>query len=126
MSYKIRVTSRFEREAKKLKKKYKSIPQDLRGLYEQLLENPETGTPLGNGVYKIRMAIASTGKGKRGGARIISHVLKIEEYIYLIAIYSKGQQDDISDKEILKALEEVKKELSEEQNGDEDEEKSED
>lgn len=113
MSYKIRSTSRFEREAKKLKKKYKSLPADLRKLYEELQENPTAGTHLGNGVYKIRMAIDAKGKGKRGGARVISQVLKIEEYIYLIAIYSKGHRDDISNEEILQALEQAEMEFGE-------------
>jgi hypothetical protein len=49
------------------------------------------------------MAITSKNKGKRGGARIITcHVLVNEENakIYLVTIYDKSEQENISAKEI--------------------------
>jgi len=39
-------------------------------LADKLAVNPEMGTPLGQGFYKIRMSIQSKGKGKREGARL--------------------------------------------------------
>jgi mRNA-degrading endonuclease RelE of RelBE toxin-antitoxin system len=100
MSYKIELTDNFKNEAKKLIKKYASLRTEIIELGKELAENPTSGTPLGNDVYKIRLAIASKNKGKSGGARIISFVKIIDETVYLLSIYNKGNKDSISDKEI--------------------------
>ena len=75
----------------------------------QLLEQePTTGTDLGNNCYKIRLAITSKGKGKSGGARIITHVKVTSTTVFLLSIYDKSEKDNISDntiKERLKKLE---------------------
>ncbi len=60
-----------------LKKKLKNSLKN-----KELEENPTTGTPLGNDVYKIRLAIVSKNKGKSGGARVISFVKIIDETVY--------------------------------------------
>lgn len=100
MSYKIELTDNFKKEAKKLIKKYASLRSELAELGKELAENPTLGTPLGNDVYKIRLSIASKNKGKSGGARLISFVKIIDETVYLLSIYNKGNRDSISDKEI--------------------------
>jgi hypothetical protein len=50
------------------------------------------------------LAIASKNKGKSGGARIISFVKIIDETVFLLSIYSKGNSDNISDNEIQELL----------------------
>ena len=100
MSYKIELTDNFKNEAKKLIKKYASLRTEIIEFGKELAENPTSGTPLGNDVYKIRLAIASKNKGKSGGARIISFVKIIDETVYFLSIYNKGNKDSISDKEI--------------------------
>jgi mRNA-degrading endonuclease RelE of RelBE toxin-antitoxin system len=100
MSYNINVTDNFKKEAKKLIKKYASLKTELALLFDELQENPTLGTPLGNDVYKIRIAITSKGKGKRGGARVMSFVKVTDTTVLLFTIYSKGTKDNISDKEI--------------------------
>jgi mRNA-degrading endonuclease RelE of RelBE toxin-antitoxin system len=62
VKFSVYYTPEFEKQLKKLSKKYKSLPKDLAELVKQLEENPETGTPLGNNCYKIRLAIASKQK----------------------------------------------------------------
>jgi mRNA-degrading endonuclease RelE of RelBE toxin-antitoxin system len=104
MSYNIELTDNFKKEAKKLIKKYASLRDEIATLGKTLSENPTMGTPLGNDVYKIRLAIASKSKGKSGGARIISFVKIINNTVYLLSIYNKGERDDISDKEIKELL----------------------
>ena len=104
MSYKIELTDNFKKEAKKLIKKYASLRTEIAELGKELAENPTTGTHLGNDVYKIRLAIASKNKGKNGGARVISFVKIIDETIFLLSIYNKGEKDTISDKEIEELL----------------------
>lgn len=86
MSYNIELTDNFIKEAKKLIKKYASLRFEIAELGKELAENPTMGTPLGNDVYKIRLAIASKSKEKSGGARIISFVKIIDETVYLLSI----------------------------------------
>lgn len=100
MSYKVDTTENFDREAKKLAKKYKSIKSEIADLIAELERNPIQGTQLGNSVYKIRMSIASKGKGKRGGARVMTYVKISGQTVYLFSIYSKGEKNDISDTKI--------------------------
>lgn len=84
-------------------KKYRSLKAEFTEFINELQENPTTGTPIGMNCYKIRLAIASKGKGKSGGARIITNVYVAGKVVYLLSIYDKSEQDSISDKE-LKAL----------------------
>ncbi len=100
MSYSIVPTNNFKKEAKRLIKKYASLKSELERLNDELEENPIIGTHLGNDIYKIRLAIASKGKGKSGGARVMTFVKVIDTTVYLFSIYNKGDKDTISDKEI--------------------------
>lgn len=100
MPFKIEATPEFLNEAKKLAKKYPSLKNDIAGLAEKLTTNPTLGTPLGKDAYKIRLAITSKGKGKSSGARIITCVKIISTIVYLVSIYDKSVQGDISDKEL--------------------------
>ena len=101
-------TDNFERELKRLSKKHRSIKKDLNGLFSQLENNPQHGTPLGKNCYKIRLAITSKGKGKSGGARVITHVFVSDKLVYLLSIYDKSGKDDISDKEVQRLLNLIK------------------
>lgn len=108
MSYNIIAVPEFLKQAKKLGKKYRSIKDDLSSLFEELEQTPTLGTSLGNNCYKVRLAIKSKGKGKSGGARVITHILIENEIIYLLSIYDKSDQDSISDEEIKELLKNIK------------------
>jgi mRNA-degrading endonuclease RelE of RelBE toxin-antitoxin system len=69
MSYKVELSANFKKEAKNLVKKYPSLKTELAVLFAELEVNPTKGTSLGNDVYKIRLAVASKGKGKSGGGK---------------------------------------------------------
>jgi len=100
MSYNVKTIAVFERQAKRLAKKYASLKEELLELSQQLAENPEMGTPLGNNCFKIRVAIASKGKGKSGGARIITNIVILDTTVYLLAIYDKSEKETLKDKEL--------------------------
>jgi len=104
MSFKIVPTPPFERELKQLAKKYPSIKKDIAALAQQLLQQPQMGTPLGHDCFKIRMAISAKGKGKSGGARVITHVQVTKEDIFLLSIYDKSEAENITDKALLARL----------------------
>ncbi len=100
MSYSILSSRTFDKELKRLAKKYPSLKNDLRFLSEELKTNPFQGIPLGKECYKIRIAIASKGKGKSGGGRIITCVKIISHHVYLLTIYDKSEKENISGKEL--------------------------
>ena len=100
MSFEVRTISVFERQAKRLKKKYASLKPELIGLVHSLSENPEQGIPIGNSCFKIRLAIKSKKRGKSGGARVITHVLVASNKVYLLSIYDKSEQMGIDQREI--------------------------
>ncbi|MFN0200209.1 MAG: type II toxin-antitoxin system RelE family toxin [Bacteroidia bacterium] len=109
----IRVLSSFEREFKKLGKKYKGITKDLANLFEQLAENPFLGDviPNTNGARKVRMAISAKNKGKSGGARVITYVLEYTEAgdceIWLLSIYDKSELENVSQEFITQKIAEA-------------------
>lgn len=93
----------FIKKAKHLKKKHLSLINDLSQLESILLENPKTGTDLGNGIFKIRLAVKSKGKGKSGGYRVITY-LQVENEINMIYIYDKSEEATITKKDIQKII----------------------
>ena len=75
MSFSVKTILVFEKQAKRLIKKYPSLKTELITLIATLKVNPSHGTALGKDCFKIRISIASKGKGKSGGARIITHFI---------------------------------------------------
>ena len=104
MSYEIVQTVEFEKEAKYLSKKHISFKNDLSILAESLADNPLQGTPLGNNCYKIRFAISSKGRGKSGGARIITFVVVHQQSVLLVGVYDKSEKAAMSNEEIAARL----------------------
>ena len=105
MNFNILSSSSFEKELKGLMKKYPSIKTDVASLIIVLKNNPFLGVSIGKDCYKIRMAIASKGKGKSGGARIITCVKVIQQNVFLLSIYDKSEKETMDDKELIMLLE---------------------
>ncbi|MEI7977465.1 MAG: type II toxin-antitoxin system RelE/ParE family toxin [Bacteroidota bacterium] len=105
MSFNIIATEPFARKLKKLAKKYRSLKEDLLPLLNELETNPTLGIPLGKDCYKIRLSISSKGKGKSGGARIITYVRVINKSVFLIDIFDKSEQSNITEKELIMLIE---------------------
>jgi hypothetical protein len=100
MSYNVYTIPPFDRQLKRVVKKYPSLKEEYKELVESLEENPEQGDALSNSCFKIRVAIKSKGKGKSGGARVIINVQVVENNVFLLAIYDKSEQDNITGKEL--------------------------
>lgn len=107
MNSDIIVTSNFRKKAKRLIKKYHSLKGELADLAKQLAKNPDSGTPLGSDCYKIRIAVKSKGKGKSGGARIITNYKIENNIVYLLSIYDKSELNTISDNDLKRLLRET-------------------
>ena len=104
MSCKITYTPDFAKALKHLAKKYKSMKDDYVRLLSDLRANPLLGVDLGRNLRKVRMSIASKGKGKSGGARVITYALILAETdaeIKLLTIYDKSERENITDKDLL-------------------------
>ncbi|EMM70913.1 PF06296 family protein [Leptospira weilii str. 2006001855] len=99
MKTEIVYTDHFSREFKDLAKKFRSIREDLKILVTSLEQNPVQGVPLSKDCYKIRLAISSKGKGKSGGARVITYLFHAKNKLYFLSIFDKSEKENISDKE---------------------------
>ncbi len=107
MSFNIKTIAAFEKEIKLLSKKYSSLKSDLATLLQLLEKDPTTGTPLGKDCFKIRMIISSKGRGKSGGARIITCVKVVRKTVYLIAIFDKSDYDTMTDSDLKERLKQI-------------------
>lgn len=110
MSFEIIPILPFQRQAKRLIKKFPSLKNELIDLIEDLKDEPQQGTPLGDDCFKIRLSIASKNKGKSGGARVVTCVYVADEELYLVSIYDKSERSSLNDKD-LKELIKIVKEL---------------
>lgn len=109
MNCRIEISDIFFRRLKILSKRYKSLKQDLERLEKELEQNPFLGTDLGNYLRKIRLSVTSKGKGKRGGARVITYTLTLQEdyvEITLLTIYDKSDTANIPTPELLRIAKE--------------------
>lgn len=103
-------TEEFVRQAKRLTKRYRSLPDDIVLLQNDLKENPNLAVSLGGGKRKIRLASKSKGGGKSGGLRVITlnAVVEVQDTcVNLLIIYDKSEIANVSDKyvdEIIKGL----------------------
>lgn len=106
----------FEKEFKRLLKKYKSLQTDLEKLVKEIEGNPNIGVSLGGGLRKIRMEISSKNKGKSGGSRVITHEIIAQmdkeniRDILLVSIYDKSEYSSVD----INIIKEIIKEQREE------------
>lgn len=100
MKFEIVHTDHFARQLKKLVKRHRSLKNDLESLVDLLETDPEQGQAIGSGCYKVRLAISSKGKGKSGGARVITHVFVQGKKVFLLSIFDKADHENISDKDL--------------------------
>ena len=110
MTYDFRLSPDFERQAKKLAKHYPSFKKDFLLLLESLKVNPWQGVDLGNGIRKVRMTISSKGRGKSGGARVITMNVNVDVekmIIALLYIYDKAEMENVSDKFLQQIIQEM-------------------
>jgi len=104
MSFNIKTITVFERQAKRLMKKFPSLKKEIQTLTTELKEEPTKGTSIGHDCHKIRLSIASKNKGKSGGARVITHLVYKNDTVYLLSIYDKSDMENLTDKEILELI----------------------
>ena len=110
MIWTIDFTTEFSRGAKVLKKRYKSFIDDLEDFKDSIIKNPFQGVELVPGIRKVRMTIGSKGKGKSGGARVITltyYVSEAEGKVHFLIIYDKSDADTVDVKVVQKYVTEL-------------------
>ena len=105
MSCNIFPTNKFEKELKRLVKKFPSLKIEFKELIELIIKNPESGTFIGNNCFKIRIAIESKGKGKSGGARVRPCLYNQNQTVYLLTIYDKSEKENLKPNELKMMIE---------------------
>ncbi len=100
MSYSVSTIPLFDKQAKRLAKKYPSLKSELSELFESLADNPTQGVPLANNFYKIRLAISSKGKGRSGGTRVVTYVKVTRSVVFLASIFDKSEKSTIIENEL--------------------------
>lgn len=111
MSAQVIILPEFARRNKRLSRKFRTLPDELDNLIDQLETDPRQGESLGAGLYKIRLASASKGGGKSGGFRVITYFVAQTaegEVVYLVTIYDKSEENSM-DKDVL--LSQLRREL---------------
>ena len=93
----VRFSDEFNRAFKRLKKRYRSLPQDLKQLLASLVDNPQQGVELYNGMRKLRLSFASKGRGRRGGGRVIIQLAVDDTRLTFVYIYDKSDMGNVSD-----------------------------
>ena len=104
MSFEIISLVSFEKDVKRLAKKYNKIACDLRELSDTLNGNPKAGIALSSNLYKLRVKNSSISSGKSGGFRVIYYYIDEQNNIYLMKIYSKTEIGNISEDKLLGIL----------------------
>ena len=110
MSLEIVQTSNFKAEVKRLSKRYRSFDDDLLTFLLELKANPTQGVEVAPHIRKVRMAIHSKGKGKSGGARVITCTALVGEkdgVLGLITIYDKSDASNVKMNVILEMVKEL-------------------
>jgi hypothetical protein len=70
----------------------------LNAIQSDLLDNPERGRVVQGlgGIRKARAADPGRGKGKRGGYRYLYLYFVLDQEIYLLYLFDKNEQEDLS------------------------------
>ena len=107
MANSIIYTDEFGRDVKKFLKKFPSLEEELLAFEDNLIQNPFLGTPLGSGLYKVRLATKSKSKGKSGGFRVINYLITKEKgsiKVYVLKIYDKSEESNLRKEVLIKLL----------------------
>ena len=100
MNFEVTASDHFVKNLKRLAKKYASLKGEIAELADNLSKDPNQGTSIGKGCFKIRLSIKSKGRGKSGGARVITCVFALEQTVVLLSIYDKSEKENIENHEL--------------------------
>ena len=92
----------FQKDVKRLRKRYPRIQQDIQPLIDQLEAGETPGDQVqgtGYTVYKVRLPNRDAQRGKSGGYRVIYYIQTLKQ-IMLLSVYAKSDRSNISTGEL--------------------------
>lgn len=98
MNYQYHFGNHFKKQIKPYIKKYRSLWGDI--CYALRVFDPRLAVRLKNGIYKIRVKSRDIPKGKNHAFRMIVLLVEVDNILAPLTIYFKGDQENISGKEI--------------------------
>jgi len=101
-----KTTNLFDKQSKKLAKKYKNLKNDLQLFVSNFEQIHQQSTTIKKNLYKTRLANSNKAKGKRAGYRIYYYI-KLEDSIYLLTIYDKSDTEMIDEKLLIDTVENI-------------------
>lgn len=113
MSYKVVLTQSFKQSVKRLGKRFRHVKDDVRVAIESLERIPQLGSqiPGGDEVRKLRVANSDLTKGKSGGYRLLYKLTELPEpTLYLLLLYAKSDQEDVTRDELRQLLDDLTEE----------------
>jgi hypothetical protein len=103
------ILSYFRRQLEEYSKKYRHLKE---AVVEALRNFRKEANPhLGHNIYKVRLKTKDIPRGKSNSFRLIVLIIEVDQYIVPMTLYFKGDQEDISKKELNNHLENVLWEL---------------
>ena len=103
----------FQADYKKVLQKYPTFKNDISAVFASLETNPEIGKAIpkfSRQVWKIRVGVKGV-MGKSGGYRLIYHVDFTRKVITPMALYFKGETEQLPDHEVQRLFGEVAKNI---------------
>ena len=67
--------------------------EDRSDVVDLVARNPRAGVSLGGGVRKVR--IGTSGRGKRGGARVVFLFARESIPVFLLTVFAKSEKSDL-------------------------------
>ena len=96
----------FDKQFKKLSKKYNLIKNDLISFMDDFEDIHKQSISIKNNLHKVRIANSNKNKGKSAGYRIYYYV-KVEDNIHLLSIYDKSEFSKIDETILDQYIEEI-------------------
>ena len=107
----VRLSLSFQRDYKRLIRKYRQLPNDLAPLIEEIEAGDFSAHDAVQGfahkIYKARVRSSDQAKGKSGGFRVIYYVIMDNNEVFLLTIYAKARQENINTKAIRKLMDDL-------------------
>ena len=99
----------FKRQLKRLSRRYRQLKKDIKPIVDALIADETPGDQITGSIYtlyKVRAINSDSKRGKSGGYRII-YYLKTDTKCFLITLYSKSDQGDITASELNRLLTDI-------------------
>ena len=122
---KVVLTHSFKQSVKRLGKRFRHVKDDVRSAIEALERIPQLGAqiPGGDEVRKLRVANSDLMRGKSGGYRLLYQLVEQPEpTLYLLLLYAKSDQEDVTKDELRQLLEDLTNEQANTETNDQPEE----